>query len=276
MLKTTLLIFCACWWMMVAANLPLQAQDSITKNPVRNRYLVMGLGLETQLLNDEHMSPMNYRGAPTFLQLGVVKEREKSISRFWLSPSYGVLRGDNSSDARPLKADNIMLTINYQYLRRIGAVGNGKYQLYLGGKAESFSHVRINPQLDNSLFNFTFANGFSASGALTRSVRLLDRDIRFYYQLDLPLFYHTIRPQYLNIYDYVNPEQDWIGERLEDSQVRTITSFQKIHSLLELQYPVQGGNLLTLSYHWDFYHIASEQKAQAATHGIALSFFYKF
>ncbi|MCB0561659.1 MAG: hypothetical protein KDD09_22055, partial [Phaeodactylibacter sp.] len=86
----------------------------------------------------------------------------------------------------------------------------------------------------------------------------------------LHLLSHVIRPSYLNVYNYLDPEHDWLKERLEASEVLTLNRFQGLQSRLELTYPIAGENQLRFAYDWGFYHYDGLRRVNAARHGFTV------
>ncbi|MEO9869617.1 hypothetical protein [Ekhidna sp.] len=252
-----------------------QDSDSVLNIPT-SRYLTLGVGSMAVQLNDEHMSPLNYYGSSMYLQLGAFKRKKKTLRNLTIGLNYSTIgaRGDNREIDPRGQYFRIDLAYAQQYYIR--SFWNGTTRWYVGGKIRSHSNVRMNPQLDGAFITFLFTNGLFASSVLEREVRISKKPLTVSWQLDLPIINHTIRPSYLNIYDFVNPENDWVEERLDDSKWRSITSFTNVTSTISLLYPISTSNVLRFSYEWDFYHIDSELKATNATHTYLFSFLFHF
>ena len=260
-------------------SLKLDAQ-SVTQDSVLNlpttRYLTLGIGSTYIQLRDRHMSPLTYFGGAIDLQLGAFKRKKKSLRNFTVDMTYANLapREDN----REIDPQSIYFALDLQYAQQhyLRSFFNRTTRWYLGGKFRSHSNIRMNPQLDGGFVTFIFTNGFYASNVLEREVKLSGRSLTLSWQLDLPILNHTIRPEYLNIYDFVNPESNWVEERLEDSQWRSIASYSNVTSTLSLLYPISSSNVFRFSYEWDFYRINSELRSTSATHTYLFSFLFHF
>ncbi len=249
--------------------------DSVL-NLTPSRYLTLGLGSMAVQLNDEHMSPLNYHGGPMYFQVGAFKRKKKTLRNLTIGANYGSIGPKEDNREIDPRGQYIRLDLAYAQQYYIRSFWKGTTRWYVGGKIKSHSNVRLNPQLDGAFITFIFTNGFYASSVLEREVKISKRPLTINWQLDLPIVNHTIRPEYLNIYDFVNPENDWVGERLDDSKWRTINSFVNITSIISLLYPISTSNVLRLSYEWDFYHINSELEATSATHTWLFSFLFHF
>ena len=260
---------------IMAASAQETGQDSVLQMSTA-RYLTLGVGSMSVQLNDEHMSPLTYYGGALNVQLGAFKRKKKSLRNFTMNAVYTNLGPRESGREIDPQGAYIRLDLSYAQQHYIRSFFNGTTRWYLGGKIKSHSNVRLNPQLDGGFITFVFANGFFLSNVLEREVRVSGRSLTLSWQLDLPILNHTIRPDYLNIYDFVNPESNWIEERIEDSRWRSIVSYSNITSTLSLLYPISTSNVLRFSYEWDFYRIGSEQKATQATHSYLFSFLFHF
>ncbi|MDN5201462.1 hypothetical protein QQ008_08820 [Fulvivirgaceae bacterium BMA10] len=245
-------------------------------NPVLNRYLTSSLGSRSVRLKDDHMSPMNYFGGMITPGFGIIKERARSISRFDLLFNIGSIRSRNATELRPMRGDYFRLDIQYAYLRYIKEIGEGKYRWFVGGKFRSHANVRLNEQLDTGFITFIFTNGLSFSTALQRDFQLFNRKFIAFYQVDIGVLSHVVRPNYLNIFNYLDPENDWLEERLRDSDWLTIGKFNSIKSQLEIAYPIKAGNMIKFSYGWDFYSLNNKLKAKGASHEFLFTFMFNF
>ena len=79
-----------------------------------------------------------------------------------------------------------------------------------------------------------------------------------------------------NIYDFVNPENNWVEERLEDSSWNAINRYSNITSTVSILYPIKAGNVLKFSYEWDFYRVSTGLRATRASHTFMFSFLFNF
>ena len=265
--------------LLVTISLTVRAQegkqDSVLNTPT-TRYLTLGIGGMYVQLNDAHMSPLNYYGGAINLQLGAFKRKNRSLRNFTIDAAYTNLGA--KADHREVDPKSIYFRLDLAYAQQqyIRSFFNNSTRLYLGGKLKSHSNIRMNPQLDGAFVTFIFANGLYLSNVLERELSIAGRPVTLNWQLDLPIINHTIRPDYLNIYDFVNPESDWVEERVDDSKWRSITSYSNITSTISLLYPISTSNAFRFSYEWDFYHIKSELKATNATHKYLFSFLFHY
>lgn len=240
------------------------------------RFWLSGLGTLGIQLRDEHMSPMTYHGSVINPEIGYIKIRRRSISELTLTPSIGSIASKNGTDQRPMRGDYYRLDIQYRYLRSMGTILDDRWRFYLGGQFHFHGNVRLNEQLDTSFITFIFSNGLGVSTAFERSAQLFSRDVIFRYKLGLPLVQHVIRPNFLNIYNYLDPENDWLNERMRDSDVLLPNRLFSINSALEMWYPIRSGNYLRFAYGWEYYSLNHKLNARAASHRVSFAFLFNF
>ncbi len=250
-------------------------KDSVLQISV-DRYLTLGLASYYMKLNDQHVSPLNYMGGSFLLQVGAFKRKKRTIRNLSIgatSTTLGPKPDDREIDP---KGSYFRFDLSYSQHFYVKSFNKGKYRWFAGGRVKSSSNVRLNPQLDGGFITFLLANGVFASSVIEREVSISSRPLTLSWQLDLPIVNHVIRPSFLNVYDFVNPEGDWAEERLTDSGLKAINKYSNITSTISLLYPIKSNNILKFSYEWDFYRISSGLKATRASHTYMFSFLFNF
>lgn len=250
-------------------------QDTVLQLKVK-RYLTLGLASYYMKLNDQHISPLNYMGGSFLMQVGAFKRKRKTIRNLSFSGTSTILSPKPDDREIDPKGKFYRLDLSYSQHYYLRSFNEGSYRWFVGGKIRSATNVRLNPQLDGGFITFLFANGIYASSVLEREIKISSRPLTLSWQLDLPIVNHVIRPSFLNIYDFVNPENDWLEERLEDSSLKAINQYSNITSTVSLLYPISSGNILKFSYEWDFYHINSGLIATRGSHTYMFSFLFNF
>ncbi len=240
------------------------------------RYLTSSMMIKSVQLRDQHMSPVTYFGTVITPGLGFVKFKPNGISEFSFDVGIGAIQAKNGTEQLPMRGSYYRLDIHYAYMKYIGNVIKGKYKWYLGGKLKSHTNIRLNEQLDTGFITFILANGINITSALEREARVFNRNVKFLFQADLPLITHLIRPNYLNIYNYIDPENDWVSERFRDSDWLAPGKFSNFQTKLTMLYPIRSGNYLRLSYGWSYYAVNNKLKARNASHDFGMAFLFNF
>ncbi len=270
-MKKLLSISCYLWLLCLNDSFKAFSQD-LTNDTENKRYLFLGVGFTGQTLQDPAVSPMTYSGGPVNFTLGYEKHKPKLFSSFQLSGDIGAMQSDNATELRPMRSSVYRIDLQYTYLRRTHFLKSDKYTLWLGGRYLWHNSIRLTPQNDTGFISFLIANSLKASGLVHRDVQFRNKQFSLRYGLDLALLSHVVRPNYLNIFDYLSPENDWVGERLEDSHFYTFNKFPNINSTLSLDYPIAGGNLLRFNYQWEFYHLNTSRRVNYGRHLFLFSF----
>ena len=268
--------------LIFSAHLKCNAQDEVisTRDSVLQisveRYLTLGLASYYMKLNDQHVSPLNYMGGSFLMQFGAFKRKKNTIRNLTFSATSTVLSPKPDEREIDPTGNYYKLEMAYSQHYYLRSFDRSKYQWYVGGKIKSATNIRLNPQLDGGFITFLLANGIFASSVIEREIKVSSRPLTLSWQLDLPIVNHVIRPSFLNIYDFVNPESDWVEERLSDSGWKAINRYSNITSTISLLYPIKSNNILKFSYEWDFYRINSGLKATRASHTYMFSFLFNF
>ena len=256
-----------------------QQRLKVTNNenvPVTQRYFTSSLSVKNIQLRDQHMSPVTYFGSMISPGVGLIKRKEKSISEFSLNLAIGSIQSKNGSELRPMQGDYFRADIQYSYLKFVRNIFDQRFRWYLGGKFRSHANVRLNEQLDTGFITFIFTNGLSLATALERDITIFNRKMTLFYQLDVPFITHVVRPNYLNIYNYIDPENDWFKERLRDSDWLSVGKFTSISSQLSLGYTIKAGNMIKFTYGWEYYALNNKLKAKNASHDFQMALLFNF
>ena len=96
------------------------------------------------------------------------------------------------------------------------------------------------------------------------------------YRLDVPFITHVIRPNYLNIYNYIDPENNWLKERFRDSDWLSVGKFTSINSQLSLSYIIKAGNMVRFTYGWEYYSLNNKLHARNASHDFEMALLFNF
>ena len=256
-------------WALLGLLSAVQAAYAQDEKP-RLRYLELDLGITSHRLQDPAVSPMAYIGAPLAIELGFEKRKPHSISRLALAGDIGRLASKNATELRPMASSYFQIDLSYQYLRRLPPLSTGRFTWFLGGRYRWHNSIRLTPQNDTGFISFFIANSISVSVRGETAFQLFGRQVELGWTGALPLLSHVIRPSYLNVYNYLDPEHDWLKERLEASEVLTLNRFQGLQSRLELTYPIAGENQLRFAYDWGFYHYDGLRRVNAARHGFTV------
>ncbi len=239
------------------------------------RHWVTGLGLSVQTVWDEAMSPVRYGGT----SFRVNPSLQKFTARRWriidVALSVGGLRSAYYKESERGKATNFGFNFDYLYLRHLTDFGKGN-EVFLGGGFRTLNNARLHNQLDNSILPFDSFTSLSLEGGLQRSFRWKQRDFLVRYALGLPLISLAMRPNFVSVYNFVNPESKFFNERIEEHGLSSFGSYFRMISKVELLYKLRSGNLMSLAYQWDYYSYNKVHQLNVATHSITFSRYFNY
>jgi hypothetical protein len=101
-----------------------------------------------------------------------------------------------------------------------------------------------------------------------------DRKLLLSWKLYVPVFTSIYRPNYVSILNFIDPETSvFKTENLHSG----IFTFLEIQSDIELYYFLHNGNILKLSYLWEYHQYRpGTNDVQGAMNGLGFSFVFKF
>ncbi len=261
-----------------------------SERKARDKYLGLGLGVSFVKVLDQATSPLLYKGWEfPYASLGYLTHSEKVIKTLETDFSFGWLKTRTETPWYDPRNTSYYLAIRYNFLYRLPFLSDKKVRWYLGPEFNINGHFRVNYKFDNSAFTFDnyngvgFANRFELpfsykSGEfkfLGIRFKRRDRDLRLSWQLSMPLVSFIIRPTYVTITNFIDPE---LQRKISSNQITggLFVPFS-VRSQTELYYILHNGNLIKLSYVWNFFsNDPGYNKVQTAFHGILFSFIYKF
>jgi hypothetical protein len=256
----------------------------------RDKYLGLGLGFSYVKAMDQATSPLLYKGFNfPFVSLGYLTHSEKRIKTFETDFSFGNLNSTIETPWYDAPNTSYYLAMRYTILYRLRTIVSNKINWYVGPEFNINGHFRVNYKYDNSALTFDNYNGIGiatrfelpfswksrTSKFLWMNIHCRDRDLRLSWQLSTPVVSYLIRPTYVTITNFIDPDQ---RTKITDEQT-TVGFFVpfNLRSQMELYYILHNENMFKLSYIWNFYHHdPGYNNVQTAFHGIAFSFIFKF
>lgn len=272
-------------------NIP-EGKDTLkTKRTIRkarDRYLWLGYGFSFTNVLDKATSPLNYSGFNfANSSLGYLVHSDKIISTLEFDFAYNDLKSRTSTPWYDPHNTSFIANIRYNRLFKIKSINN-RVNWYVGPEININNHFRIDYKFGNSAFTY---DSYAGIGAATRfeipfswkgkQVKIWfikfnrrDRDLRFSWLLSMPLVSMIVRPTYVTITNFIDPEQQSSLQK-EHFTGGVLVPFA-IRSQAELYYTLHNQNMLKLSYVWNFMsHDPGYNKVQTAFHGVQLAFVFK-
>lgn len=251
----------------------LWAQDGTSDSPKKqkrawNTYLDLGVGINRHKIRDEATSPLRYDGTLLSSTGGFMKEHDDRIWRFYGGFSFGNIRKEVSGSTYLGTAYNGYAGMSVLF--GLKKWSNEKLKLYVGGDALWTGDYRVNFNFQNASFNYNLLTSIGPSamaqykfGWKARSFKLWflkfnrkQRDLKISYQLNVPMFYNYIRPDYSVIKDFTNGETGASG--FDNPQNTFIGDAYRLNMRTELFYYFHNANAIKIGYQWDFSKVKDE------------------
>jgi hypothetical protein len=247
--------------------------QALQANGQKTTYLDMGGGFTYHVIKDDAMSPVRYKGLLPTLSFGILKEkRGKRLTELRLPVQYALLTSGQFKEYPSMKANMFRLDMDYVYVRQTNMIKNSvKGAFFLGASLHTFLDMRYLPQLDNSAILYDNFNSLAISAAYKRTFKLKHKQLTHYHRISMPLFSYGSRPDYLNIYDVTNPDDDLFKYAQRNARLCSFGSFWRIMMRHMLFYPIRGNNQLGISYEWQYYTASFTERIKGASHAILFS-----
>ncbi len=260
-----------------------------TERKARNKYLSSGFGIVKMSAKDKATSPLLYSGATAFGNLQYLVHSHKLIKTFEISAAGGTLKTDKESHpVTRSSATGLYFDLRFLYLAKLIDFAKDKVTWYLGGGIDFTNYARINYKYGNSAYNYEFMLDAGVAsriefpfGHKSKDCKFLgmrlhrrDRRYRLSWQIYLPVAGMIYRPGYVTVTNFSDPEEKLFnGDNLKGGIFR----FFQINSTVELFYILHNGNMLKLSYLWEYHQYnPGYNKVQGALNGIYFSFIFRF
>lgn len=240
-----------------------------------NRYWALGIGSSGQSMYDEAISYVRYKGSGIAPSLGLIKSSEKKYRQFMVHPTFVKLKTKRSNELRAMEVSTTRFSANYQYLVKTKE-WNNKMKLHAGGNISLLFNIKRAEQLDNSQFLYDYAIGIGPAAKLDKIFYWRKRDCTVSYNLLLPLLSHIARPYYLNRIEFIDPENNFMGDLLKNSNLVTVNKNLSIMSSVSLTYPLFNKNVVAIGYAWNFYKMKTINSVYGAEHLISIQFFSNY
>ncbi len=280
---------------LIAISVSVQGQSE-TNNPkkaerkARDRQLGFGIGMAYIRVMDQATSPLVYKGLQfPAAKLDYMVHSDKLIKTLEADFSYGALYTRTETPWYDPSNTSYFVALRYNTLWSLTRFAGGKGNWYLGPEVNVNGHFRVNYKYGNSAFTFDNYNGIGVATRLefpfswkARAVKCWfvkfnrrDRDLRLSWQLSSPILSYMIRPTYVTITNFIDP--DLQAKITSDHTTGGFFIPLNIRSQTELYYILQNRNMLKLSYIWNYFqHDPGYNKVQTAYHGFLFSFVMKF
>ena len=261
-----------------------------TERKARNKYLGAGIGLAKMSAKDKATSPLLYAGTVALANMQYLVHSEELIKTVDLSLGGGYIstNKDTHYGLTRSRATGIHFNFRFTHNQKVLQFAKDKLSWYVGPGINFTNFSRINYKFGNALYNYEYMAGIGVSSQMefpfsykSKDCKFLgmnlhrrDRNLRLSWQLYLPVFTSIYRPNYVTILNFIDPETPVFNSNNLDSGIFT---FLEIQSNIDLYYYLQNGNMLKLTYLWEYHQYKpGYNNVQGAMNGFSFSFVFKF
>jgi len=232
----------------------------------KDKYILFGSGFDLYKVIDKGMSPLKYKGPGATFVLGYRNIDEKRIHWFESDFTGGYLYTRNFPDNDENMAFYYTGELDYSYYSRLSN-GNPEDKFYLGGSFDSKINFRYNPKLANSFLNYEAFSSLAFSGLYSKTkqqplreyklwifkIIAPEKNINYKIRAKLPLLSFVIRPPYITVSDFLDPNLDYVNDRVNQGKFLSWNKFFRFSTVFERNRILKNGNMISYSYLWDFY-----------------------
>lgn len=273
MRPTQLLLVC----FMFALSWQIRAQADSTLLSEDKRYLFLTIGSTIINMQDDQMSPVGYSNGIFTGGFGWERlKRNGSWFDFRMNFMAGNIESVYSDRFDNMSGQFYRLDLDFAYLHSINVLHTRWNRFYLGGGFHSMTDGRFMPQLDNSALLYDHFNSFALEVGDRMQFRIGKKRWTYSSRISLPVLSWGARPDYLNLYPFIDPEEDLFSDAFANGKWVSFGDFFRIIWRHELYYPIKGGNVLKLTYDWQYFSANFTEDIKAGSHGIYFSILLNF
>jgi hypothetical protein len=255
-------VFCLVFaWHLVFLSVHAKAQQNSSASKLHNtnsRYLEIGIGLPTIVLQENVSSSLGYTGtSPLGFHVGSTKRHANKMFKQFCTDINFITAKPNIQHLTNWNKPASIYAINFLYrnVKGLSAKKNSKWHYYAGASLGLNGQVSIIPAVNNTLsYNFNWLQ-LGAEAMVTRDFQWQNKIFQFAYQASLPIAVIGVRPQ-----SYVGLQPTPAIWQQDGSGLATIFTEPKFSSLHnnfmfrnDVSLDVQlRKNKLRLIYIWQF------------------------
>lgn len=232
---------------------------------LEGHYMPYGIGYGYETVKDEALSPVSYSGSLGAMTTGYYYQNEKWLSALDLTIMGGFQSPDVNRENNPSQTISVLSRGTYELAHRIFVKNN--WTFFAGIYSHNIWDYRNHNRYTNSADNYTGLFSFGPVVNLQKPFNFWNKSWAFQYNLGLPFGTYFMRPGYVR--PYSNYE---IGNK----GFAFWGKFYTIDSRADLIWIFKNGNILRLSYHWDYEQLNDINLVQLGAHRISLTTIFKF
>jgi len=241
--------------------------------PQQDKMMVgVGTGWNANMILDEFLSPMPYRGNGYMFQVSLNDQNDRFYDKLAIIYQKSKISPDiNNHSAAHLYRGSIDWIRTYH----LGSEAE-KWMIYLGFHFLSSYNASSHTNWPNNSYSHCLA--FNLGPSLVIDYAPWQKDLHFMWELSVPVLNYIIRPSLVSIIpegSIKRSRQDFWGF-VSGGSITSLHEYQRIYSNLFISYRVAARFTARAGYQWDFQNYTVNNHYQSVNHLIYVSIYYRF
>jgi len=235
------------------------------KAQTNDHYLTFGLGYSYQTVKDDALSPVSYSGSLAHFRLGYYDVINNWISSVEMSGYGGIQKPDVAPELNPSSTYTGLGRMIYYLAYKPYTYNN--YEFYTGVVSHNTFDYRLHNRYSNSRNNFCGLASFGFNFLVRKPFKLWNNTFDVQYNLIVPFGTYYMRPGYI---------KPFFNDEVGSKGFAFWGDFFQLDSRTDLLWQLNNGNLLKLSYRWEYASLQVLNPYQAGSQNLSLSIIFKF
>lgn len=239
------------------------------------RYVGLGAGATYQVMKDEAISRLVFSQVSALPMLTHTKVSNTIYSQLQLKASIVNLEHMDYKISRPARVKTQRANLDYRFLVKM-PVEMRYLDIRAGGLVSGMFSYKKAPFKVDAANVYEYAASVGLCGRVTREFVMRDHTTFLSWDVGIPFLANFSRPYYLNRVENANPDNKPIQNFLGNSVTGTVGKYFRLNSRVAWMYRLENGNLIQISYQWDYSRMKSINKAYFVEHILSLIFMFNY
>jgi hypothetical protein len=221
-----------------------------------DRFWVRSLGFTHSVFRDKSLSPLIYRGKNLHVATGFERRSEKNIQQAELNIAPGRAYPDIFPAFTRASILNLRTEIFYFYFHDFNILVRKRIKFLPGLSFNNFLFLKQHNYYTNNQFGYDFSSSLSLGALFVDEFTLFNKRFRTDYRFSMPLVQFIVRPYYVTSIPsgFLGITQNDPESILRSGSIMSGFEYIRLNNRFGLEYPLKNGNIIRLSYSWDFIH----------------------
>lgn len=228
-------------------------------------FLIFGPGYSYEIVKDASLSALSYSGHMGLLEIGYYSQNEKWISDLEIFAFGPYQHPVTDNEDNLSRTTTIGARAHYKLAYNVYTAN--RWQFFAGISSKNLWDYRLHNRYGNSSENFVGIFGIAPALIAQRPFELWGLHFFAQAELDVPVASYVFRPGYI---------KPLLGEEISVREWNSISETTSVFSKLKLGWILDNGNLINLSYRWEYALVNPRNKMQLGAHHLSITTAFKF